>query len=66
MACLDAGDEILVTEPFYANYIGFAMAAGIKIKAPIDMIQNPSMIPFLNPIERSKKEAGTDMIKYEI
>ena len=31
MACLDAGDEIIVPEPFYANYIGFAMAAGIKI-----------------------------------
>ena len=31
MACLDAGDEIIVPEPFYANYVGFAMAAGIHI-----------------------------------
>lgn len=31
MACLDAGDEIIVPEPFYANYIGFALSAGIKI-----------------------------------
>ncbi len=34
MACLDPGEEILIPEPFYANYNGFAEIAGLKI-API-------------------------------
>lgn len=32
LACLDAGDELIVFEPYYANYNGFATAAGIVIK----------------------------------
>jgi aspartate aminotransferase len=31
MACCDAGDEIIIPEPFYANYNGFAVEAGVKI-----------------------------------
>ena len=31
MSCLDADDEIIIPEPFYANYNGFAVMAGIKI-----------------------------------
>lgn len=31
MACLDPGDEIIIPEPFYANYNGFAVAAGLKV-----------------------------------
>ena len=31
MACLDEGDEIIIPEPFYANYSGFAVMAGVKI-----------------------------------
>ena len=31
MTCLDFGDEILVTEPTYANYLAFAAAAGVKV-----------------------------------
>src|SRR5450432_1983674 len=27
MSCLDAGDEVIIPEPFYANYNGFAVAA---------------------------------------
>ncbi len=32
MSCLDAGDEVIIPEPFYANYNGFAVSAGITIK----------------------------------
>src|SRR6186713_333173 len=32
MSCLDAGDEIIIPEPFYANYNGFAVAAGVVVK----------------------------------
>jgi len=31
MACFDEGDELIVPEPFYANYNGFAVAAGVKV-----------------------------------
>ena len=31
MACLDAGDEVIIPEPFYANYNGFAVQAGVKV-----------------------------------
>lgn len=32
MACLDAGDEILVVEPFYTNYRAFAEMAGVTLR----------------------------------
>jgi aspartate aminotransferase len=51
MACLDAGDEIIVPEPFYANYIGFAMAAGIKIIPITSSIEFGFALP---PIESFK------------
>ncbi|MDE6861909.1 MAG: aminotransferase class I/II-fold pyridoxal phosphate-dependent enzyme, partial [Alistipes sp.] len=31
MACLNPGDEIIVPEPAYANYMAFAISAGAKI-----------------------------------
>jgi aspartate aminotransferase len=31
MTCLDAGDEVIIPEPFYANYNGFAVEAGVKV-----------------------------------
>lgn len=45
MACLDAGDEIIVPEPFYANYIGFAIAAGIKIIPITSTIESGFALP---------------------
>src|SRR5664279_2781088 len=32
MACMDAGDEVIIPEPFYANYNGFAIVAGVVVK----------------------------------
>ena len=31
-SCLDSGDEIIIPEPFYANYNGFSISAGVKVK----------------------------------
>ena len=31
MSCMDPGDEVIIPEPFYANYRGFAQMAGVKI-----------------------------------
>jgi aspartate aminotransferase len=48
MACLDAGDEIIVPEPFYANYIGFAMSAGIKIIPITSTIESGFALPTID------------------
>ncbi|MEM7101835.1 MAG: pyridoxal phosphate-dependent aminotransferase [Bacteroidota bacterium] len=48
MSCLDPGDEILVPEPFYANYNGFSIAGGIKIKPITARIEDNFSLP---PIE---------------
>jgi aspartate aminotransferase len=53
MACLDAGDEIIVPEPFYANYIGFAIAAGIKIIPITSTIESGFALP---PIDSFKEK----------
>ncbi|MFM7104239.1 MAG: aminotransferase class I/II-fold pyridoxal phosphate-dependent enzyme, partial [Flavobacteriales bacterium] len=31
MTCFNPGDEIIIPEPFYANYNGFAVIAGVKV-----------------------------------
>jgi len=32
MTCFDPGDEIIIPEPYYANYSGFATMAGVRVK----------------------------------
>ncbi|TAH14341.1 MAG: pyridoxal phosphate-dependent aminotransferase [Sphingobacteriia bacterium] len=45
MACLDAGDEVIIPEPFYANYNGFAVAAGVKVIPITSNIENGFALP---------------------
>jgi aspartate aminotransferase len=45
MACLDAGDEVIIPEPFYANYNGFAVAAGVKVVPITSSIDNGFALP---------------------
>jgi aspartate aminotransferase len=47
-SCLDAGDEIIIPEPFYANYNGFSISAGITVKPISTSIDNGFALP---PIE---------------
>lgn len=49
LSCLDYGDEIIIPEPFYTNYNGFAQAAGIKIIPVTSTIDNGFALP---PIEK--------------
>lgn len=50
MACIaDPGDEIIVPEPFYANYNGFAIANGVKVVPVASGIEDNFALP---PIER--------------
>lgn len=45
MTCLDAGDEIIIPEPFYANYNGFAVEAGVKVVPLTADIRNGFALP---------------------
>jgi aspartate aminotransferase len=49
MACLNPGDEIIVPEPTYANYISFAVSAGVIIRPVVSQIENGFALP---PIEK--------------
>src|SRR5690606_16575861 len=48
----DVGDEIIVPEPFYANYTGFATSAGIKVVPVVSHIEDNFALP---PIEEFEK-----------
>lgn len=52
MSCLDAGDEVIIPEPFYANYNGFAVAADVIVKPITSSIENGFSLP---PIEEFEK-----------
>jgi aspartate aminotransferase len=45
MSCLDAGDEVIIPEPFYANYNGFAVAAGAIVRPLTSSIENGFALP---------------------
>lgn len=51
-ACLNPGDEIIIPEPFYANYNGFSVTAGIKVKPILSTIENGFALP---PVEEFEK-----------
>ncbi len=53
MTCLDAGDEVIIPEPFYANYNGFAVAAGVTVVPVTSHIENGFALP---PIEEFEKK----------
>lgn len=52
MACLDPGDEVIIPEPFYANYNGFAIAAGIKVVAVTSSIEDGFSLPPIEVLEQ--------------
>lgn len=49
LACLDPGDEIIVPEPAYANYMAFALSAGAIIKTVSSTIEEGFSLP---PVEK--------------
>ena len=53
MSCLDAGDEIIIPEPFYANYNGFAIAAGAKVVPIPSAIENGFALPSMEAFEQA-------------
>jgi aspartate aminotransferase len=53
LAALSAGDEIIIPEPFYTNYNGFSVMAGVNVKAVTTKIENGFDLP---PIDEFKKQ----------
>lgn len=51
MACLNPGDEIIVPEPAYANYMAFAISAGAIIKTIPSDIESNFALPPINKFE---------------
>ncbi len=51
LACLDSGDEIIVTEPGYANYLGFAKMADVKVVSVTSHIENGFALPSAEEFE---------------
>jgi aspartate aminotransferase len=50
--CLNPGDEVIVPEPFYANYNGFAVAAGVKVVPITSHIENGFALPPIGEFEK--------------
>ncbi len=49
---MDQGDEVIIPEPFYANYNGFSIASGVKVVPVISKIEDNFALP---PIEDFEK-----------
>ena len=51
MSCLDPGDEIIVSEPAYANYMSFAISAGAVIRTVTTTIEEGFCLPKVEKFE---------------
>ena len=49
--CLNEGDEVIVPEPFYANYNGFAISAGVRVKPVTSSIDHDFALPSIEQFE---------------
>ena len=52
MVCMDPGDEVIIPEPFYANYNGFATEAGVIVKPIVSSIDNGFALPPMEEFEK--------------
>lgn len=53
MSCLDVGDEVIIPEPFYANYNGFAVSAGVVVKPITSDIKTGFALPPIEDFEKA-------------
>ena len=51
MSCFNPGDEVIIPEPFYANYNAFAVMAGIKVVPVTASIENEFALPPMSDFE---------------
>ncbi len=53
MSCLDPGDEIIIPEPFYANYNGFSTSSGVKVVPIPSSIETGFALPAIEAFEKA-------------
>lgn len=49
---MDAGDEVIIPEPFYANYNGFSTASGVNVVPVISKIEDNFALPAIEEFEK--------------
>lgn len=52
LSCLNPGDEVIIPEPFYANYNGFAVSAGIEVTTLKSTIEDGFALPAIKDFEK--------------
>lgn len=53
LTCLNPGDEVIIPEPFYANYNGFACSAGVTVVPITSRIENGFALPDISEFEKA-------------
>lgn len=49
---MDPGDEVIISEPFYANYIAFSVASGVKVVPAVGRIDDDFALPSVDAFEK--------------
>lgn len=49
---MDPGDEVIISEPFYANYIAFSIGSGVKIVPAVCNVDNNFALPSIDAFEK--------------
>ncbi len=52
LTCLNPGEEVIIPEPFYANYNGFAVSAGVVVKPITSSIETGFALPKIEEFEK--------------
>jgi aspartate aminotransferase len=52
LTCLNPGDEVIIPEPFYANYNGFACQSDVVVKPILSYIENGFALPAISEFEK--------------
>ena len=53
LSCLNPGDEVIIPEPFYTNYNGFALTTGVVVKPITSSISNGFALPDMSEFEKA-------------
>lgn len=51
-ACMDPGDEIIIPDPSYANYLSFSISAGVKVVPVLSTIETGFALPSIEEFEK--------------
>ena len=56
LTCFNPGDEIIIPEPFYANYNGFSCAADVVVKPVRSFIDTGFALPKIEDFEKNRRK----------